>query len=97
MARNIVLPTDFSDNSWNAVCYTMELFKYQACDFHVLHTYTPNTYANDNMLTAQFGQLQLENLKIIPKKCSNPWREKLHIKTFYRIIIFIIIPNLIFC
>lgn len=63
MVMKIILPTDFSENSWNAISYVIQLFKYNACEFHVVHTYTPNTYANDNMMTAQFGQMQLENLK----------------------------------
>lgn len=34
---NILLPTDFSDNSRNAVAYAMQFFKEVPCTFHMLH------------------------------------------------------------
>ena len=39
--RNILIPTDFSENAWNAACYVIELFKNEKCVFHLLNTYTP--------------------------------------------------------
>ncbi|WP_297792788.1 universal stress protein [uncultured Eudoraea sp.] len=47
---NILLPTDFSKNSWNAITYAMELFKNEKCKFYFLHTYTPSFYRMDYML-----------------------------------------------
>jgi len=47
---NILLPTDFSKNSWNAISYAMELFKNIKCNFFILHTYTPSFYRMDYML-----------------------------------------------
>jgi len=47
---NILLPTDFSKNSWNAISYAMELFKNLKCNFFILHTYTPSFYRMDYML-----------------------------------------------
>ncbi|TAI49743.1 universal stress protein [Flagellimonas allohymeniacidonis] len=35
--KNILVPVDFSENSWNALCYAAELFKQVRCDFYVLH------------------------------------------------------------
>lgn len=35
--KNILLPTDFSENSWNAINYAMKLFENEACNFYVLH------------------------------------------------------------
>mgnify|MGYP001069383186 CR=1 FL=1 len=35
--KNILVPTDFSDNSWNALIYALELFKDIPCNFHLLH------------------------------------------------------------
>lgn len=37
--KNILLPTDFSDNSINAIKYATQLFKDVDCVFHVLHVY----------------------------------------------------------
>ena len=35
--KNILLPTDFSENSWNAIKYAISLFKETACNFYLLH------------------------------------------------------------
>ncbi|WP_420322022.1 universal stress protein [Flagellimonas sp.] len=40
--KNILLPTDFSDNSWNAIFYALKLFKDVSCRFFILNTYEPN-------------------------------------------------------
>ena len=46
----ILLPTDFSDNAWNAISYAMEFFKNEQATFYLLHTYTPAFYRMDYML-----------------------------------------------
>ncbi|MEQ9582104.1 MAG: universal stress protein, partial [Arenibacter sp.] len=33
--KNILFPTDFSLNSWNAIKYAIELFKDAPCNFYV--------------------------------------------------------------
>ncbi|WP_411030508.1 universal stress protein [Spongiimicrobium sp. 3-5] len=35
--KQILIPTDFSDNSWNAILYGLELFGKSECTFHLLH------------------------------------------------------------
>ncbi len=45
--KKIILPTDFSDNAWNAIAYAQEFFKNEACEFHILHTYMPVFYRVD--------------------------------------------------
>ena len=34
---NILIPTDFSQNAWNALEYASKLFKDTPCTFHILH------------------------------------------------------------
>ncbi len=55
--RHILLPTDFSDNSWNAISYAIQLFKAEECVFHLLNTYTPIIFNVEYVLgyPAQFG------------------------------------------
>lgn len=55
--KHILLPTDFSDNSWNAIKYAIQLFKEDTCTFHLLNTYTPIIYNVEYVLgyPAQFG------------------------------------------
>lgn len=50
--QKILLPTDFSDNSYKAVSYAMKLFKDQECTFFLLHTYTPAIYQAEYVMHA---------------------------------------------
>lgn len=38
MKRKILLPTDFSDNSWSAVVYALKLYKNEFCTFYFLNS-----------------------------------------------------------
>lgn len=40
--KQILIPTDFSENAWNAIRYAIHLFKNEECQFYLLNTYTPN-------------------------------------------------------
>ncbi|WP_298317449.1 universal stress protein [uncultured Aquimarina sp.] len=42
--KRILLPTDFSDNAFNAIRYAMQFFKNEECTFYLLHTFTPVSY-----------------------------------------------------
>ncbi|QWX83979.1 universal stress protein [Cellulophaga sp. HaHaR_3_176] len=44
--KNVLIPTDFSENAWNAVKYAIELFKDEQCNFYLLNTFTPNIAAS---------------------------------------------------
>ena len=57
LMKHILLPTDFSDNSWNAIIYAIKLFKNEDCTFHLLNTYTPAIYRLDYVIgyPEQFG------------------------------------------
>lgn len=54
----IVLPTDFSENAFNAIVYAAKLFKDTTCIFYLLHAYTPPIYRVDYTLGSP-GQLGL--------------------------------------
>jgi nucleotide-binding universal stress UspA family protein len=45
--KNILLPTDFSKNSWNAIQYAINFFEKETCNFYLLHV---NRFEN-NMIT----------------------------------------------
>lgn len=55
--KNILLPTDFSDNSLNAIRYAIQLFENDDCTFHLFNAYTPVVYDLTYVLLspAQFG------------------------------------------
>jgi len=42
--KKILLPTDFSDNAFNAITYALQLFKNETCTFYLLNIYTPIVY-----------------------------------------------------
>ena len=35
--KNILLPTDFSENSWNAIKYAIQFFRNTSCNFYLLY------------------------------------------------------------
>lgn len=38
MKKNILLPTDFSDNAWSAAVYALKLYADETCTFYFLHS-----------------------------------------------------------
>lgn len=44
--KNVILPTDFSDNAWKAMSYAAQLFHNVPCNFILLNTFSiPHSYA----------------------------------------------------
>lgn len=39
--KKILLPTDFSENSWEATLYALRLFKDKECTFYIMHSLEP--------------------------------------------------------
>lgn len=57
---NILLPTDFSDNAWNAIVYALKLYADQYCTFYFLHsTYISNSVSR-TYITAHYVEKQKE-------------------------------------
>ncbi|MBJ6367020.1 universal stress protein [Snuella sedimenti] len=48
--KTILLPTDFSKNSLNAIYYAMELFENEVCNFYVLNVQKASSFITDDML-----------------------------------------------
>ncbi len=63
MDRRVLLPTDFSDNSLNAIRYALELYKHIACDFYFLNVFTVNGYSIDSMMVPEPGDMGYESSK----------------------------------
>lgn len=51
--RHILLPTDFSDNSWSAIVYAIDLFIEEGAVFHLLHAFSPYIVAPSGPMEAQ--------------------------------------------
>ncbi|TJY35783.1 universal stress protein [Pontimicrobium aquaticum] len=74
--KKVLLPTDFSENSWNAIQYALQLFKDQECHFVLLNTYTPIIYQ------VEYWQPSSAQLGIVDalKKTSKNRLDELHEK-----------------
>ena len=59
--KRIILPTDFSQNAYNAICYAIRLFKEVECTFYLVHTYTPAIYQAEYVLHSP-GQIGLGDI-----------------------------------
>ena len=51
--RKILIPTDFSENSMNAVKYATELFKYDRAEIYLLHAFSDEVYGDKKLLSAE--------------------------------------------
>ena len=54
----ILLPTDFSDNAFEAIRYALITYKETKCTFYLLHTYTPPVYHTEYLIGSP-GQIGL--------------------------------------
>ncbi len=48
--KTILLPTDFSKNSINAINYATELFKNEICNFYILNVQKASSFISDDMM-----------------------------------------------
>lgn len=55
MKRKILLPTDFSNNSWLAINYALQLFKNEVCDFYLLNAFFGTNNLIKNIINIESG------------------------------------------
>tara|TARA_R110002111_G_scaffold68080_4_gene110643 strand:+ start:4298 stop:5146 length:849 start_codon:yes stop_codon:yes gene_type:complete len=60
---SILLPTDFSKNSMNAINYALEFFKYQKVQFYFMHAYRNEFYDRDDLVSREVFEEVLEKVK----------------------------------
>lgn len=58
--KRVLIPTDFSDNAWNAITYGLELFEKENCTFYLLNTYTP-AIAHSRFMAASMESSLISN------------------------------------
>ena len=61
--KNILLPTDFSENAWNATRYAIELYRNKPCTFYLLNTYTPAIVHSRFMAASIHGGMLEDNIR----------------------------------
>lgn len=85
--KKIILPTDFSDNAYNAIHYTVQLFKDVEAIFYLVNTYTPAIYQAEYVIHSpgQIGlgdiyhESSLTQLKELMVKIENEFKNPKHI------------------
>lgn len=61
--KNILLPTDFSQNSLNAITYTLKMYRDEKVKFILLHAYKVFEYYEESILAAAPGKESLEDAR----------------------------------
>ncbi|WP_339724450.1 universal stress protein [Maribacter stanieri] len=88
--KHILIPTDFSDNAWNALVYGISFFKKTHCTFHIVHINAINTnssgeaamYVSPDLLEKTILAESREKLKVLIKKVERlPLNTKHYFKT----------------
>ncbi|GMN11754.1 universal stress protein [Croceitalea sp. MTPC9] len=59
--ENILIPTDFSDNAWNAIEYATQVLKKDKCIFYILHVH-PITKYSDGDVEMHMSSEELEKI-----------------------------------
>jgi nucleotide-binding universal stress UspA family protein len=63
MKKKILLPTDFSKNSINAINYAIKLYKEESCEFFILHSYYLPGFSKNNLLSPVPTEQKLNEVK----------------------------------
>ncbi|MDT0556149.1 universal stress protein [Patiriisocius hiemis] len=82
--KNILLPTDFSENSMNAIDYAMRFFENWECNFYILNVQKISEYTTDDLMTAAptetiYQSIAVDNKKLIDqlvKKLSKKFKSQ---------------------
>lgn len=69
--RNILLPTDFSKNSINAIGFALEFLKDQKCHFYVLNVQKTSSFITDDMMLVTASTTIYNTLISAAKKSIN--------------------------
>ncbi|MCR9182302.1 MAG: universal stress protein [Flavobacteriaceae bacterium] len=83
--KRIILPSDFSENAYNAISYALQLFKDEKCTFYLLNTYTPVLYDSEYMYhnpTVSLDEIYSSNskkgLKRLEKRINKEFNNPKH-------------------
>ncbi|MBO3115970.1 universal stress protein [Winogradskyella sp. DF17] len=63
MKLRILLPTDFSKNSWHAITYALELYKSNSCEFYLLNVFSATGNIMKSLMNMEPGSELYEMAK----------------------------------
>lgn len=69
--KTILLPTDFSKNSINAIEYAMELFKDVSCHFYILNVQKASSFISDDLMVVNASATIYTTIVDAAKKSIN--------------------------
>ncbi|WP_160114553.1 universal stress protein [Aquimarina sp. AU474] len=62
--KRILVPTDFSNNAYSALCYATRLFQNQVCQFYILNTFEVHTPVLTGRIDTKKGDLLYQKLSV---------------------------------
>lgn len=88
--RKILIPTDFSENAFNALKFAVDLMKYELSEFFIMHAFQDDIYADEDLIkkeglnnvtrsVSENSEEQLQDLVIRIKDFSPNPRHSFHI------------------
>lgn len=63
MKNKILIPTDFSENAWNALDYALKLFKDDKCIFYLLNAFQLYHFTTDSLILPEPGEPEYEKAR----------------------------------
>jgi len=69
--KNILLPTDFSKNSMNAIHFAMDLLKGEKCHFFILNVQKASSFISDDMMVVSSSATIYKTIVSAAKKSLN--------------------------
>ena len=69
--KRILLPTDFSENSYNAIKYTLSLFENVPCDYYLLNVYKVPFLTNEELMENDAQQLAIVESELYEQSKKN--------------------------
>lgn len=69
--KTILLPTDFSKNSINAINYAVELYKNETCVFYILNVQKASSFISDDMMVVNASATIYNTIVDAAKKSIN--------------------------
>ena len=78
--KSILLPTDFSKNSVNAINYAMALFKDVSCEFYLLNVQKASSFISDDMMVMASSATIYQTIIDVSKKSIANLIKKLETK-----------------
>ncbi|HZH69586.1 MAG TPA: universal stress protein, partial [Flavobacteriaceae bacterium] len=73
----VLLPTDFSDNAFNACRYALQMFAKDKVTFTLLHSYDINGYVGGSQFAAPPSESAIENAAHSTESALQQFRTKL--------------------